>query len=140
MKAEPSIELGALKDEKGREWTVTLEINAIYQSPVRSSSKVGDMWVRNPAPPPVMEPRVTLVGDGGFTSHQYPAVRFFEAAIRGRGWLIPSAWADGDDDVSFSPAEIARMSAHICATVPHQCGSFGVQWNPAPPIDDGLPF
>lgn len=131
------IDLKKMVDSCGEPWAVTLKLNALpLCSPARSSSVKDGQWVREPLSAPDLQPRVVLIGDGGFTTHEYNAASILNAAAKGMGFFIAS-YSPIPPCVSFSAEEIAGIARLIREAVPRELGEFVVNWQPD---DPSIPF
>ncbi|MFC5607770.1 hypothetical protein [Variovorax soli] len=131
------IDLKKMIDSRGEPWAVTLKLNApsIY-APARTASLVDGEWIRQPAARPALQPRVVLIGDDGFTTHEYDAASILNTAAKGLGFFVAS-YSPTPPCVSFTPEETARVARLIREAVPRQMGEFVVTWQPD---DPSIPF
>lgn len=132
-----TVDLGKMIDSRGEPWAVTLKLNqpSVFSAP-RSSSLVNGTWIRQPQGEPDLQPRVVLIGDEGFTTHEYNATSLLNTAARGLGFFIAS-YSPIPPCVSFSSEETMRIAKLIREAVPRGLGDFVVTWQPDVP---SVPF
>lgn len=131
-----NVHLESVRDSVGRQYLVVLQFGGHVPSTCTSSSRVGDVWVKNPQQLPSVEPVVTLMLSMGGPRDSINAAGILENARCGLGLFLIALWEEGEV-VQLSAAVIAKLAQEIEAAIPEPLGEFVVSWKPV--TEDGVP-